>query len=73
MCARRSLCAGWARLAVRAERCGEEVHLVCEPAQRVVPREHPLSQPREAIDILDIYSGHLFIGVYTRRSRAIRA
>jgi hypothetical protein len=73
MCARIRLRADWARLAVRAERCGEEVHLVCEPAQRV-HREHPLSQPapspREAIDILDIYSGHFFIGVYTRRIRA---
>jgi hypothetical protein len=64
--------ADWARLAVRAERWRAEVHLAREPAQRV-PREHPLSPTREAIDILDIYSGHLFIGVYTRRTRAIRA
>jgi hypothetical protein len=64
--------AEWARLAVRSESWRAEVHLAREPAQRV-PREHPLSPTREAIDILYIYSGHLFIGVYTRRTRAIRA
>jgi hypothetical protein len=70
MCACISLRADKARLAVRVERWREEVHLVCTPAQR----EHPLSPPREAIDMLDIYSGHfLFIGVYSRRTRAIRA
>ncbi len=26
-----------------------------------LPREHPLSPPREAIDMFDIYSGHFFI------------
>ena len=60
MCACISLRADKARLAVRVERWREEVHLVCTPAQRV-PHEHPLSPPREAIDMLDIYSGHFFI------------
>ncbi len=45
MCARIGLRADWARLAVRAERCGEEVHLACEPAKRV-PRQYSASTPR---------------------------
>jgi hypothetical protein len=75
MCACISLRADWARLAVRAERCGEEVHLVCEPAQRVL-REYPASTDyrslRRSRARLFISTEAVYRSLYAQ-TRAIRA